>query len=66
MESQPQNAELDRLNIQASLIYFQHDSRQLTILTWNCYYLRGLLDIIGFEFRKFRFLEILNFHQCNY
>ena len=50
---------------QASLIYFQYDWRQFTILTWNCYYFKGLLDMIKFEFRKFRILEILNFHPCN-
>ena len=33
-------------------------------LNLNCEYLLGILQILRFEFWKFRILEILNFHPC--
>ena len=37
---------------------------QLPILSWNCGYLVGILQVLRLKFQKFRILEILNFHPC--
>ena len=39
------------------------------VITWpfnlNCEYLVCILQVLRLEFRKFRILEILNFHPCD-
>ena len=42
-------------------IYIQSVLRQLTIKIGNCEYLVGILQVLRFEFQKFRILEIWNF-----
>ena len=59
--SQPQNTELGRI------LYFFFDIFTVNLKTINhvnlkYYYSEGILQVLKFEFQKFRILEILNFH----
>ena len=35
-------------------------------LNWNFYYFEGIQQVLYSDFLKFRILEILNFHPCNW
>ena len=48
----------------ASLIYLHRFSKDNGPLKFRLQIIVGILQVLRFEFLKFKILEILNFHQC--
>ena len=53
-----------RLTFHSFIDIFTVDLKTIKHVNLKYYYFEGILQVLKFEFQKFRILEILNFHPC--